>query len=49
MKILLYLASAALMLASTSVNATVWHPTNSDTDFIQLDFVGNPDAAVMHW
>jgi len=44
MKILLYLASAALMLASTSVNATVWHPTNSDTDFIQLDFMGNSDA-----
>lgn len=44
MKILLYLASAALMLASTSVNATVWHPTNSDTDFIQFDFAGNPDA-----
>ena len=40
MKILLYLAAAALMLASTSVYATVWHPTNEDTDFIQLDFGG---------
>jgi len=40
MKILFYLASAALILASTSANATVWHPTNEDTDFIQLDFGG---------
>lgn len=40
MKILFYLASAALILASTAVNATVWHPTNEDTDFIQLNFGG---------
>jgi len=40
MKKLIYLASAALILASASVNATVWHPTNEDTDFIQLDFGG---------
>ena len=40
MKILFYLASAALILASASANATVWHPTNEDTDFIQLDFGG---------
>jgi hypothetical protein len=40
MKILFYLASAVFILASTSVNATVWHPTNEDTDFIQLDFGG---------
>jgi hypothetical protein len=38
MKILFYLASAVFILASTSVNATVWHPTNEDTDFIQLNF-----------
>ena len=41
MKILFCLASAALMLASTTTNATVWHPTNEDTDFIQLDFGGD--------
>ena len=40
MKISLFLASAALILASTSANATVWHPTNEDTDFIQLDLGG---------
>ena len=40
MKILFYLASAVFIMASTSVNATVWHPTNEDTDFIQLDFGG---------
>jgi hypothetical protein len=33
---LFYLASAALILASTSVNATVWHPTNEDSDFINF-------------
>jgi hypothetical protein len=41
MKISLFLASAALILASTSANATVWHPTNEDTDFIQLNFGGD--------
>jgi hypothetical protein len=46
MKILLYLASAALILASTSVNATVWHPTSSDTDFIEFDFAGNPGTGL---
>ena len=41
-----YLASAALLLASTAANAIVWHPTNEDTDFIQLDFTGNPDTGL---
>jgi hypothetical protein len=40
MKVLFYLASAVFILASTSANATVWHPTNEDTDFIQLNFGG---------
>ena len=31
-------AIAALMLVSTVTSATVWHPTNVDTDFIQFDF-----------
>ena len=47
MKILFFLASAALILVTTSVNATVWHPTNEDTDFIQLDFGGpGPGAGI---
>ncbi len=41
MKIFFYLASAALIMVATSTNATVWHPTNEDTDFIQLDFGGS--------
>lgn len=34
------LASIVFMLGSTVANAIVWHPTNEDTDFIQLDFGG---------
>ena len=30
-------AIAALMLVSSLASATVWHPTNEDTDFIQFD------------
>jgi hypothetical protein len=38
MKIFVYIASAVLTLASSSVGAaTVWLPTSGDTDFIQLD------------
>ena len=32
-------AIAALMLVSSLASATVWHPTNEDTDFIQLQFI----------
>jgi len=39
-----FLASVILMLAAPVANATVWHPTNEDTDFIQLDFSGTPGA-----
>ena len=36
---------AALTLASSvATAATIWAPTNEDTDFIQLDFAGNPNA-----
>jgi hypothetical protein len=36
---------AALTLASSvATAATVWAPTNQDTDFLQLDFAGNPDT-----
>ena len=31
---------ATLLLVSTAVSATVWAPTNEDTDFIQFD-LGN--------
>ena len=31
-------AVATLMLISSVAGATVWHPTNVDTDFIQFDF-----------
>jgi hypothetical protein len=39
------LAVATLTLtASVATAATIWAPTNEDTDFIQLDFAGNPNA-----
>ena len=39
------LGVAALTLASSvATAATIWTPTNEDTDFIQLDFAGNPNA-----
>ena len=31
-------AVATLMLISSVAGATVWHPTNVDSDFIQFDF-----------
>jgi hypothetical protein len=45
MKQLFYLASAVFILASTSANATVWHPTSGDTDFIQLE-IGGPGSGI---
>ena len=42
--------SCAILITSLSFNplsveaATVWAPTNEDTDFIQLDFSGTPNA-----
>lgn len=45
MRISHILAAATLTLtASVASAATIWAPTNDDTDFIQLDFGGNPDA-----
>ena len=39
------LVAATFMLTSfTATAATIWAPTNEDTDFIQLDFAGTPDA-----
>ena len=32
------------MASSVATAATIWTPTNEDTDFIQLDFAGNPEA-----
>lgn len=38
MKLMVYIASAVLTLASTSVGAaTIWFPTSGDTDFLQFD------------
>ncbi len=45
MKIIHILTAATFMLASSvTTAATIWAPTNIDTDFIQFDFAGNPDA-----
>ena len=39
------LVAATFMLTSfTATAATIWAPTNIDTDFIQFDFAGNPDS-----
>jgi len=39
------LSAAALTLASSvATAATIWAPTNTDTDFIQFDVAGNPGA-----
>ena len=39
------LVAATLLLTSfTATAATIWAPTNMDTDFIQFDFAGNPNA-----
>jgi hypothetical protein len=36
---------ASFLLASSVASAaTIWAPTNEDTDFIQLDFAGTPEA-----
>jgi hypothetical protein len=41
MKLTNYLAATALMTASSvAFSATIWTPTNEDTDFIQFDFAG---------
>lgn len=34
------LSLASFILASNASSATVWAPTNEDTDFIQLEFLG---------
>ena len=45
MKIKHIITAATFMLATSAATATtVWAPTNIDTDFIQFDFAGNPDA-----
>jgi len=44
MKLTHTIVAATFMLASSAATAaTIWAPTNADTDFIQLDFAGNPD------
>ncbi len=41
MKLTKYLAATVLMTASSvALSATIWTPTNEDTDFIQFDFAG---------
>lgn len=37
-------AAALVFAASTVTAATTWAPTNTDTDFIQLELPGIPDA-----
>lgn len=45
MKLTHIIATATFLLASSAATAaTIWEPTNEDTDFIQLDFAGVPDA-----
>ena len=44
MKLKHIFTAAAFMLATFAATATVWAPTNEDTDFIQFDFAGNPNA-----
>jgi len=45
MKLTHIITMTAFLLASSSATAaTIWAPTNEDTDFIQLDFAGTPDA-----
>ena len=45
MKLTHIITMASFLLASSAASAaTIWAPTNEDTDFIQLDFAGNPDA-----
>ncbi|MDX2504374.1 MAG: VPLPA-CTERM sorting domain-containing protein [Gammaproteobacteria bacterium] len=45
MKIKHIITAATLMLATSAATAsTIWAPTNMDTDFIQFDFAGNPNA-----
>jgi hypothetical protein len=39
------IAMATFLLASSAAtSATIWAPTNVDTDFIQFDFSGTPNA-----
>ena len=38
--------TAATVATAGTANATVWNPTNEDTDFIQLDFGGTPGAGL---
>ena len=45
MKITHIIVAAGFAMASSVASAaTIWAPTNEDTDFIQLDFAGTPDA-----
>ena len=45
MKITHIIVVASFAMASSVASAaTIWAPTNEDTDFIQLDFAGTPDA-----
>ena len=45
MKFTHIITMASFLLASSVASAaTIWAPTNEDTDFIQLDFAGTPDA-----
>lgn len=38
------ICTASTVATTGTANATVWNPTNEDTDFIQLDFGGTPGA-----
>ena len=45
MKITHIIVAASFAMASSVASAaTIWAPTNEDTDFIQLDFAGTPVA-----
>jgi hypothetical protein len=45
MKMKYIIAAATFMLTTSAATAsTIWAPTNMDTDFIQFDFAGNPNA-----
>ena len=47
MRYIKILTAAVLALSSSTLNAaTIWSPTNTDTDFIQLDFAGHSDAGL---
>ena len=37
-------ATSFMLASSVATAATIWAPTNIDTDFIQFDFAGNPNA-----